>query len=172
MVRVAAYAGLRQGELLALRWRDVDSAGSVLTIARAMSAGVKSSTKSGRIRRVPLADRFARSLQAQTAYAVARGAHTADYAEMLRENLTSNRALQRHNAQPNSIKEVFARFGLDIWRRVDEERSGNDERREKLWALITWRNAIAHDDIEAKLANNALEPVAISSERVEAGAAR
>jgi integrase len=56
MVRVAAYTGLRQGELLALRWRDVEFAGSALTIARAMSAGVESSTKSGRIRRVPLAD--------------------------------------------------------------------------------------------------------------------
>jgi hypothetical protein len=32
IVRVAAYAGLRQGELLALRWRDVDFAGSALTI--------------------------------------------------------------------------------------------------------------------------------------------
>ncbi len=59
MVRVAAYAGLRQGELLALRWRDVDFAGSALTIARAMSAGVESSTKSGRVRRVPLADQAA-----------------------------------------------------------------------------------------------------------------
>jgi len=56
MVRVAAYAGLRQGELLALRWRDIDFAGSGLTIARAISAGVESSTKSGRVRRVPLAD--------------------------------------------------------------------------------------------------------------------
>lgn len=62
MVRVAAYAGLRQGELLALRWRDVDFAGSALTIARAMSAGVESSTKSGRIRRVPLADQAAGAL--------------------------------------------------------------------------------------------------------------
>lgn len=62
MVRVAAYAGLRQGELLALRWRDVDFAGSALTIARAMSAGVESSTKSGRIRRVPLADQPASAL--------------------------------------------------------------------------------------------------------------
>jgi integrase len=62
MVRVAAYAGLRQGELLALRWRDVDFAGSALTIARAMSAGVESSTKSGRIRRVPLADQAAAAL--------------------------------------------------------------------------------------------------------------
>jgi integrase len=53
-VRVAAYTGLRLGELLALRWRDVDLSGSVLTVARAMSAGVETTTKSGRIRRVPL----------------------------------------------------------------------------------------------------------------------
>jgi integrase len=62
VVRVAAYAGLRQGELLALRWRDVDFAGSALTVARAMSAGVESSTKSGRVRRVPLADQAAAAL--------------------------------------------------------------------------------------------------------------
>jgi integrase len=59
---VAAYAGLRQGELLALRWRDVDFAGSALTVARAMSAGVESTTKSGRVRRVPLADQAAAAL--------------------------------------------------------------------------------------------------------------
>jgi integrase len=62
IIRVAAYAGLRQGELLALRWRDVDFAGSALTVARAMSAGVESSTKSGRVRRVPLADQAAAAL--------------------------------------------------------------------------------------------------------------
>ncbi|HUB72672.1 MAG TPA: tyrosine-type recombinase/integrase [Solirubrobacteraceae bacterium] len=62
MVRVAAYAGLRRGELVALRWRDVDFAGSALTIARAMSAGVESTTKSGRVRRVPLADQAAAAL--------------------------------------------------------------------------------------------------------------
>jgi integrase len=62
LVRVAAYAGLRLGELLALRWRDVDFAGSALTIARAMSARVESSTKSGRVRRVPLADQAAAAL--------------------------------------------------------------------------------------------------------------
>jgi integrase len=62
MVRVAAYAGLRQGELLALRWCDVDRVGSALTVARAMSARVVSSTKSGRMRRVPLADQAAGAL--------------------------------------------------------------------------------------------------------------
>jgi integrase len=49
IVRVTTYAGLRQGELLAMRWHDVDFAGSALTIARAMGAGVESSTKSGRV---------------------------------------------------------------------------------------------------------------------------
>lgn len=62
LVRVAAYAGLRLGELLALRWRDVDFAGHALTISRAMSDGVESSTKSGRIRRVPLPDQAAGAL--------------------------------------------------------------------------------------------------------------
>lgn len=62
IVRVAAYAGLRLGELLALRWRDVDFAGSALNVARAMSAGVESSTKSGHTRRVPLADQVAGAL--------------------------------------------------------------------------------------------------------------
>lgn len=105
---------------------------------------------------------FVRALQIQTAEAIALGAHNSFYTELLRENLTSNRALERHNAQPNSIAEDFARFGLDIWTETDRERSGNDERRRKLWTLITWRNAIAHDDIDAKRAKGALEPATIS----------
>jgi integrase len=62
LIRVAAYAGLRLGELLALRWRNVDFTGHALTIERAMSAGVESSTKSGHIRRVPLPDQAAGAL--------------------------------------------------------------------------------------------------------------
>ncbi|HVA19794.1 MAG TPA: tyrosine-type recombinase/integrase [Solirubrobacteraceae bacterium] len=62
MVRVASYAGLRLGELRALRWRDVDFAAHALTVARAISAGKELSTKSGRVRRVPLADQAAAAL--------------------------------------------------------------------------------------------------------------
>jgi integrase len=62
-VRIAAYAGLRLGELLTLRWADVDWSGSVLTISRALSAGEERSTKSGRVRRVPLADQAAAALE-------------------------------------------------------------------------------------------------------------
>jgi integrase len=47
-----AYTGLRQGELRALRWRDVGA--DVITVSRALSAGVESGTKGGRVRHVPL----------------------------------------------------------------------------------------------------------------------
>ncbi len=62
-VRIAAYTGLRLGELLALRWRDVDWAGSALTIERAISAGHEGTTKSGKVRRVPMADQAAAALE-------------------------------------------------------------------------------------------------------------
>ena len=41
LIRLAAYAGLRQGELLALNWGDVEFAGRALTVSRAMSAGIE-----------------------------------------------------------------------------------------------------------------------------------
>jgi integrase len=63
LVRVAAYTGLRLGELLALRWRDVDFKGSALTVSRAMSAGIETTTKSGRVRRVPLPAQASAALQ-------------------------------------------------------------------------------------------------------------
>jgi integrase len=47
------------GELLALRWGD---AGHAFTIGRAISAGIESSTKSGRVRRLPLPDQAAAAL--------------------------------------------------------------------------------------------------------------
>jgi integrase len=62
LVRVAAYTGLRLGELLALRWNHVDLEGSVVTVSRAMSAGVETTTKSGRVRRVPLPDQASAAL--------------------------------------------------------------------------------------------------------------
>ncbi len=62
LIRVAAYTGLRLGELLALRWSDVDFAGQKLVVQRAISAGVETTTKSGKVRRVPLSDQAAGAL--------------------------------------------------------------------------------------------------------------
>jgi integrase len=64
LVRVAAYAGLRRGELVAVRWRDVDFAGQKLIVRRALSGETEvRSTKSRRAREVPLPDQAAVALQ-------------------------------------------------------------------------------------------------------------
>jgi integrase len=52
LVRLAAYTGLRQGELLALRWRDVGE--GAITVSRAVSSGELTGTKSHKVRHVPL----------------------------------------------------------------------------------------------------------------------
>ena len=56
LIRIAAYTGLRRGELLTLRWRDVDWAERVLVVERALSADVEGTTKGRNVRYVPLGD--------------------------------------------------------------------------------------------------------------------
>jgi integrase len=59
---VAAYTGLRRGELLALRWRDVDFAGSVVRVRASYAAGQLTTPKSGKVRSVPMAPDVAEAL--------------------------------------------------------------------------------------------------------------
>jgi integrase len=63
LIRIAAYTGLRLGELVALRWRDINLTERVLTVERALSATVELSPKSGQIRAVPLADQAIKPLK-------------------------------------------------------------------------------------------------------------
>ena len=58
----AAFTGLRLGELLALHWRDVDFAGSVIRVRASYAAGSLTSPKSGKARAVPLAPDVASAL--------------------------------------------------------------------------------------------------------------
>jgi integrase len=63
LFQIAACTGLRLGELIALRWSDVDLDARILTVSRSISAGEESSTKSRRARSVPLADQAADELE-------------------------------------------------------------------------------------------------------------
>jgi integrase len=56
LYRIAAYTGLRVGELLALRWEDVNLETRRLVVHRAFSARVEGPTESWQARFVPLAD--------------------------------------------------------------------------------------------------------------------
>jgi len=58
----AAFTGLRRGELLALRWRDVDFGGSVIRVRASYSAGAVTTPKSGKVRSVPMAPDVAEAL--------------------------------------------------------------------------------------------------------------
>ena len=58
----AAFTGLRAGELLALRWRDVDFAGSVVRVRASYAGGALTTPKSGKVRSVPLAPEVATAL--------------------------------------------------------------------------------------------------------------
>ena len=52
LISVLAYAGLRPGEALALRWKDVGS--RTLVVDKAISLGKEKTTKTGQARTVPL----------------------------------------------------------------------------------------------------------------------
>lgn len=60
--KIAAYAGLRRGEVVSLRWRCVDFARSNLHVNESVSAGHDSTTKSGKGRAIPLASALAEAL--------------------------------------------------------------------------------------------------------------
>ncbi len=73
LYRMAAYTGMRMGELLTLRWEDVDLGQRRVIVHRAVSAGIEGPTKSWQARALPLAD--------PAAMALARLAERGDYTE-------------------------------------------------------------------------------------------
>jgi integrase len=58
----AAFTGLGQGELVALRWRDVDFPGSAIRVRASYTNGHLTSPKSGKVRSVPMAPQVAEAL--------------------------------------------------------------------------------------------------------------
>lgn len=59
---VAAFTGLRLGELRALRWRDVDFVRQTIFVRGSFTNGMAGPPKSGKVRSVPLIDQAARAL--------------------------------------------------------------------------------------------------------------
>lgn len=58
----AAFTGLRRGELIALRWRDIDFAGSAVRVRASYAGGALTTPKSGKVRSVPLAPEVSQAL--------------------------------------------------------------------------------------------------------------
>lgn len=62
---VGGEGGLRQGEVIALEWGDVDFAAGTLTVRRAVWRGIVGSPKGGRERKLPMTARLKAALKAQ-----------------------------------------------------------------------------------------------------------
>jgi integrase len=64
LLLVGADAGLRQGEMVALEWGDIDLVAGTLTVRRSSWRGIVGSPKSGCDRKLPLTDRLRSALKA------------------------------------------------------------------------------------------------------------
>jgi integrase len=62
-ITIALRTGLRQGELRALRWSDVDLERGRIVVRRAVWRDIVSTPKNGRVREVPLSQQAAEALQ-------------------------------------------------------------------------------------------------------------
>src|SRR3954467_9455304 len=58
----AAFTGLRRGELVALRWRDVDYTAKRIRVCGSLAGGRLTTPKSGKVRSVPMAPDVANAL--------------------------------------------------------------------------------------------------------------
>ena len=64
MITVGLATGMRQGELLAVRWEDVDLVAGRLVVRRAVARGIIGTPKSGKPREIPLNEKVTRALKA------------------------------------------------------------------------------------------------------------
>ncbi|MCC7537549.1 MAG: site-specific integrase [Deltaproteobacteria bacterium] len=63
MVLTGLRTGLRQGELLALRWDDLDLVAGRLVVRRAVARGIVGTPKNGKSREIPLGEEVLRALK-------------------------------------------------------------------------------------------------------------
>lgn len=72
-----------------------------------------------------------------------------DLQEAARKAFLRDRSLERGNANQATIGGDFSRLGVaNFWGLVDVQQTGNNQRRQLLDLLNTWRNAIAHQDFD------------------------
>ena len=125
----AAFTGLRRGELIALRWRDVDFGASLIRVRASYAGSQLTTPKSGKVRSVPMAPDVAQALSGL----VKRGAWIADddlvFVGELGEYLDGSalrrryvEALKRAGLRPLRFHDLRHTFGTRMIAKADIRR--------------------------------------------------
>lgn len=101
---------------------------------------------------------YCRALHTEVTQVLVAGVSDPALARVLEGRLIEGRNLDRGNANVPNLGADFGRFGFRFWDAVIVHRKPNARRKEKLDALIEWRNAIAHGDIARKQQEETLAP--------------
>jgi integrase len=117
----AAFTGLRQGELVALHWRDVDFPGSAIRVRASYTNGHLTSPKSGKVRSVPMAPRVAETLARLNQREFWTGDHdlvfvgiTGSYLDGSALSKRYRAALQRAELRPLRFHDLRHTFGTRV----------------------------------------------------------
>jgi len=95
---------------------------------------------------------FCRDLHAEAVDHLVVHLAPAPLRSVVREQLTVGLKLRHGNPNPGNLGADFGRLGLDLWPALEATSQRAATRKQKLQALNTWRNAIAHQDMNpAKL---------------------
>jgi integrase len=133
---VAAFTGLRLGELRALRWGDVDFANATIRAQRSYTHGRPGPPKSGLVRSIPLIDQAARALDGLSrrahftapgdlVFATLAGGHCDDSTVRRRFKRAVKAAGLEHKlkeAPPlrfHDLRHTFGTIAVQVWPLVD-----------------------------------------------------
>ena len=147
---VAAFTGLRLGELRELRWRDVDFARQTVFVRGSFTHGQQGPPKSGKVRSVPLIDQAAVALDALSR----RGDFVAPddlvFCDPLGEHLSDDRLRERFYA-------ALERAGLGDKRKSGDPMTFHDLRHTfgtlavEVWPLHDVQGYMGHADIQTTM---------------------
>jgi integrase len=125
----AAFTGLRMGELIAVRWRDIDTANQTIRVRASYSAGALTTPKSGKVRAVPLAPDVATTLDKLRARGHVTGdddlvfiGDTGSYLDSSALRRRYKAALKRAGLRPLRFHDLRHTFGTRVIAHADIRR--------------------------------------------------
>jgi hypothetical protein len=121
----AAFTGLRRGELLALRWRDIDFEGEAIRVEGSVDRGVSGTTKSDKGRNVPMVEPVAQALarlRPASALHSSRGSRLSKRSGRAPRRFGSTQALPRDSSESAATADQIPRLATHVRLARDQSR--------------------------------------------------